>query len=228
MDDEEATTAPEPVPAADEPVVEELPEETPEETPVETPVETLAEATEEPAPVTEQLSLDEMVDGLRETPAAEEVSESDAEVETPAEVTAPAETAAEETVVPPVVVDAPEVPAGAVLARARLAARLPFWILAGVWAAFVGVMTYLLWAEATKSFTALPLYAGFTLGGVGLTVAGPLLGVVVWLLLRRTGPELRGGLVRAMFLRVAVATLAGNLMWWVGLVVLDLHRSGVV
>jgi hypothetical protein len=46
--------------------------------------------------------------------------------------------------------------------------------------------------------------------------------------LRRAAPELRGGLVRAVLLRAAVATLAGNLVWWAGLVVLDLHRSGVL
>ena len=174
-----------------------------------------------PADEPAQLSLDEMVGGLKEVDTEAEIVEAEA----PADSEAVVEAAVEEAVPLPVVTDAPE---GAVLARARLAARLPFWILAAVWVVFAGVMTYLLWVDATKPFTGLPLYAGLTLGGVGLTVAGPLLGLVVWLMLRRGEPELRGGLVRAVLLRAAVATLAGNLMWWVGLIVLDLHRTGVL
>lgn len=229
MDDEQTTSVPEPEltgeDAAAPEVAEEVPAESAEAEPEVPAEEPEAEPADEPAPVTEQLSLDEMVGELKETDAAEEPADTEAECESPAEAEAVVEGATEETVAPPVVAESPE---GAVLARARLAARLPFWILTAVWAVFAGVMMYLLWADATKAFTSLPLYAALTFGGVGLTVAGPLLGLAVWLLLRRGEPELRGGLVRAVLLRAAVATLAGNLMWWASLIVLDLHRSGVL
>jgi hypothetical protein len=161
-------------------------------------------------------------------PEAAEAEASETEVvDAPAEPEA-SELAAAAAEEPVALSDTPEVPEGALLTRSRLAARLPFWILSGVWVVFAGAMTYLLWADATKPFADLPLYAGFIYGGVALTVAGLLVGVVVWLLLRRAAPELRAGLVRAVLLRAAAATLAGNLVWWAGLVVLDLHRSGVL
>jgi hypothetical protein len=199
---------------------------TPESEPIE-PEPEAAEAVEvvEPDPAAEQLSLDEMVDSLKDADPVAEAEAGETEVvDAPAEPEAPA-AAVDEPIAPP---DAPEAPEGTLLTRSRLAARLPFWILSGVWVVFAGVMTYVLWADATKPFADLPLYAGFIYGGVALTVAGLLVGVVVWLLLRRAAPELRAGLVRAVLLRAAAATLAGNLVWWAGLVVLDLHRSGVL
>lgn len=250
MDDEKTTTGPEPGLPADEPIASDVTEEVPatgdvapvdtatapevaepESAPAEEPAPVPAEVAEEPAPdpASEQLSLDEMVGSLKDTGAVEETAEAEVEAEveaeTPAEVEDAAEDVSDEVATVPVAAEAPQ---GGVPARARLAARSPFWILAGVWAVFAGVMTYLLWADAAKPFTSSPLYAGLTFGGIGLTAAGPLLGVVAWLLLRRAGPELRGGLVRALLLRAAVATLSGNLMWWAGLIALDLHRVGAL
>jgi len=189
------------------------------------PVELDAPA-EEPA----QLSLDEMVDQLTESP-----EEPPAEPKTPVEGetateegegegAAAVEAGSAETAEPTETGEA-----SPLLLRARLAARLPFWILGIVWVVLLGVVGYFLWAPAAAGpFIGHPLYAVLTWGGVGLTVAGPLLGLVVWLVLRRDGePELREGLARAVFMRAAVATVVGNALWWGVLVALDLHRAGV-
>jgi len=51
----------------------------------------------------------------------------------------------------------------------------------------------------------------------------------VWLLMRgRADGGTGAGLARAVFMRAAAATLAGDLVWWLGLVLLDLHRTGVL
>jgi len=90
-------------------------------------------------------------------------------------------------------------------------------------------MAYLLWPISTAPFIGHPYYTILTFGGVGLTLAGPLSALAVWLLVRRSSDlELRAGLARAAFLRAAVATLAGNLLWWALLVALDVHRTGAL
>lgn len=180
-----------------------------------TPEEQAAETPEEPA---EQLSLEEMVDSLKEAePSGVEPPASDVEAPEPATDASAAALTSEEQV--------PEER----LARDRLAARLPFGIYIGVWAVFAGVMTYLLWPIAVRPFVGTRLYAYFVLGGGALTVAGPLLGLGVWLAVRaRAGEGTGAGLARAAFMRAAVATLAGDLLWWLGLVLLDLHRAGVL
>lgn len=218
MDEPEVTPAPE---AADE--VEQTPvEEAPAEEPAsEEPDVEEAPAEEAPAEEPAQLSLDEMVEELAEPSAAEDVPE----VEAPAAEGVDAGSGATAEPEPP----APEAETSPLPARARLAARLPFWILGGAWAIFAGAMTYLLWPLSTAPFTGNVYYAILTFGGAGLTLAGPLLALAVWLLLRRSSePVLREGLARAVFLRAAVATLTGNVVWWAALVALDLHRAGVI
>jgi hypothetical protein len=198
--------------------------------------ETQAPDTEPETPATplaEQLSLEQMVeslaapeeDAVEETVVAHEPAAGESEAEEPAAEESEADAPiAEETEIA-----ASELPSEPIPARSRLGARLPFWILSGVWAAFAGTLTYLLWAASSTPFTAHPLYAVLTFGGLGLTVAGPLLVLVVWLLMRRASePTLREGLVRAVFLRAAVATLSGNLLWWAALLALDMHRTGVL
>jgi hypothetical protein len=227
MDDEQTTSTTEPGPPADQPIAVDMTAAVPAaeqpgelEEPGEPQPEPEADPAVAAAPAAEQLSLDQMVESLKEPDGGDEVIEASADEETPAAVESPVE---EPTTAPAVA----EVPEGAVLARSRRGARLPFWVLAGVWVTFASVTTYLLWADAAKPFTGLPLYTGSVLGGVGLTLAGPLLGIVLWLILRREEFELRGGLVRALLLRASVVTLAGNLLWWAGLVMLDMHRIGV-
>jgi hypothetical protein len=183
----------------------------------------------------EQASLDEMVESLKAAAAAavtEDVAvpaapagideEPGADVEA-SEVSAEAEV--ETGSAEPLVSEVPsEAPA---LVRDGLSARLPFWIYAGVWAAFSVAMTVLLWPESTKPFINDTLYAIFTLGGTALAIAGPVLGLSVWVALRvRSAPSVRDGLVRAAFMRAALWTLFGVASWWVALVILDLNRQG--
>jgi hypothetical protein len=173
----------------------------------------------EPAEPAEQLSLEQMVESLKEDePPTGEPESGEAPTDEVAE-TAP-------TVVS-VTAEEPLLEGG--LTRDRLAARLPFGLYIGVWAIFAGAMTYLLWPLAVKPFTGTQLYAYFVLGGVALTLVGPLLGLGVWLAVRGRA-EVGGdaGLARAAFMRAAAATLAGDLLWWIGLVLLDLHRAGML
>jgi hypothetical protein len=111
----------------------------------------------------------------------------------------------------------------------RLGARLPFWLYIGAWLLFAAGMAIAMWPYATASFTAHPLYAWFVLGGAGLAVLGPVIAVVAWLVLRSgSDPDERVGLVRALFLRAAVAMLSGSLLWWAALIALDLRRAGLL
>jgi hypothetical protein len=177
----------------------------------------------------DQLSLDEMVESLRDPegeseelsggPAAE-VSEQD--TDTVAAPEGDTDTAAVEAVV----IAVGDVPR---LARERLGARLPFWLYAGAWLLFAAGMAIALWPEATAPFTAHPLYTWFVLGGAGLVVFGPIVALVAWLGLRAgSDTDARAGLLRALLLRASVALLGGSLLWWAALVVLDLRRAGLL
>jgi hypothetical protein len=170
----------------------------------------------------DQLSLDEMVESLKASDdAGDEAAEGGDE---PSQDVAVEASAAAAT--PSEAFDAPTADG---LARDRLAARLPFGVYVGLWAAFAGAMGYLLWPAAAKPFVDSGIYAYSVLGGVALTLAGPLLGLAVWLLVRSSADvESNAGLVRAVFMRAALSTLAGDLLWWLGLVLLDLHRAGVL
>jgi hypothetical protein len=203
-------------------------------------------AAEAPTPVEEaggaQLSLDEMVDSLRgpeedvEAPSGEaatttaddddETASDTAEAATD-EATASAAAADAEPATPEPTATASKFPHLALLRR--LGARLPFWLYAGAWLLFAAGMAIALWPEATAPFTAHPLYAWFVLGGAGLLALGPAVALVAWLVLRaRSDPDERAGLVRALFLRASLAMLAGSLLWWAALVVLDLKRAGLL
>jgi hypothetical protein len=117
--------------------------------------------------------------------------------------------------------------AGPSLARNRLGTKLPAWIYAGVWVVFLGVMVYLLWPVAGKSFVNLPDYAYMVIGGLALAVAGPLIALGTWLFARMgTTASERIGLVRAVWMRCMMATVFGVAVWWIALFALDLHRTG--
>lgn len=122
-----------------------------------------------------------------------------------------------------------DVYAGPALARNGLGARLPAWIYAGVWVVFAGAMVYLLWPAATKPFVGLPYYAYMVIGGLALTVTGPIMALVTWLVTRMsTTASERLGLARAVWTRCMLATVFGVAVWWLALYALDLHRSGVI
>lgn len=123
--------------------------------------------------------------------------------------------------------DAGAVAEGVELVRDRLAARLPYWIYSGVWVVFIGVMTYLMWPVASDPFVEGRLYAYLVFGGLGLVLGGLVLLGALWLWLRSSSEgEERTGLARAMLVRWSTSTAFGVLCWWVGLLVLDLHRIG--
>jgi hypothetical protein len=187
----------------------------------------------------DQLSLDEMVESLRDPegeseelsggPAAE-VSEQDTDTaaapEGDTDTVAAPEGDTDTAAVEAVVIAVGDVPR---LARERLGARLPFWLYAGAWLLFAAGMAIALWPEATAPFTAHPLYAWFVLGGAGLVVFGPIVALVAWLGLRAgSDTDARAGLLRALLLRASVALLGGSLLWWAALVVLDLRRAGLL
>lgn len=182
-----------------------------------------AEAGDEPgadAAPADEPGLDEMVAQLREGDA-QPSSEGSGEASELAEVTEP---------VTPEPVGTPASPADATttLARDRAAAKAPFWTLVAAWIVFVAAMAYVLWPSASAPFVGASVYAYFVIGGVVLTLCGPLLGLTVWLVLRGSAGAEGAGLARAVFLRAGVATFSGVSLWWLALVALDLHRAGVL
>jgi hypothetical protein len=105
---------------------------------------------------------------------------------------------------------------------------LPFLLYDAVWLVFAITMVLTLRTAATaNALDAAAAYPVFVLVALVLTVAGPLLAVLLWWLVRsRTEPEERGGLFATAMLRGALATFAGVAMWWVARVVLDFLRTG--
>jgi hypothetical protein len=201
----------------------------------------VAESAEEPGG--EQLSLDEMVASLRDPEAGSdepsgESPAGDAEDPTPAadpldgagEAEGPAEGETAGAAEPVAEIINEAAPEGFPrLARARLGARLPFWLYAVAWLVFAVGMAVALWPHATAPFTDRPLYAWFVLGGAALALLGPVTALVAWLALRAgSDPDERAGLGRALFLRASVATLTGSALWWAALIVLDLRRAGML
>lgn len=103
----------------------------------------------------------------------------------------------------------------------------PFVAYDVVWAAF---SAYLIWQlEMLPSDTAIfdaRIYPYAVLGGVVLTMAGPLLLLVVWIASWGSPGTTKGGLFVSSLTRGSVATLLGVLMWWGALMVLDQIRLG--
>jgi chemotaxis protein histidine kinase CheA len=114
-------------------------------------------------------------------------------------------------------------------ARDRMDTCVPFWVYGGVWVVFAGVMTYLLWPVSAGLFTGSSRYAIFVLGGAGLTVIGVFVGLAAWLTGRSgTSQEEKQGLTQAILLRTAGWMTVGVALWWIALIALDLHRTGVI
>ena len=190
--------------------------------------ESAAEGTAEAA---SSEDLDDMVEALKEGAAAK-AAEGEGEPEGEAAVaeTVDDEEIAEETQSEDEALEEIEEEfAGEALVRNRLGTRLPAWIYAGVWVVFVGVMVYLLWPVASKSFVNQPDYAYMVIGGLVLAVAGPLTALGTWLFARMgTTASKRIGLARAVWMRCMLATVFGVSVWWIALFALDLHRTGVI
>lgn len=104
----------------------------------------------------------------------------------------------------------------------------PFLIYLGVWLVFAVAMVLVLRNAAIagtldRSFE----YPVFVLVGLVLTVVGPLLAIVAWLLVRsRTDADSRRGLLAVALLRGSLATFGGVVLWWAARVLLDYFRTG--
>jgi hypothetical protein len=111
----------------------------------------------------------------------------------------------------------------------RMWTRAPFWVAFGLFPVFTGVFAYLLWPAAAGALTMSPLYPSFVLGGAGLVLVSLVTGLVVGLTARaKAGHDGRVGLARAIWWRTFVWTAAGVAVWWIGMVLLDLHHAGVI
>lgn len=193
----------------------------------------LATVTEAEAP---EVTLDEMVASLRDGEGPAETAE-DAEPGTGAEESgelAEAEGAAStaEEAAPAAAAGAVVLPVeddGSACARRSRSARVPFYVYLGVWLVFSGVTVYLLWSVGSGSFVGHPAYGLLVLVGVALLCLGPLVALGSWWYASaHSEPDERVGLVRAVLLRSAATMAGGVVLWWVALVVLDLHRTGLL
>ena len=67
------------------------------------------------------------------------------------------------------------------------------------------------------------------LAGLVLTLLGPILGVITWLIVRRSAPVLeRSGLFATSIVRASLVSFFGVLSWWGVLVAIDALRLGLV
>jgi len=240
---DEPMIAPEPEP---EPGPEPGPEAQPELFPEDVPAP--AEAPTESEPAAEP-TLDEMVASLAgeavadgetpaetssdaagetvlpetETPATPESAEEAAVADEPAADAATAAAAASEDD------SAAEILAEPVPFLLQMRWRVPFWVVFGLFAAFVAALVYLLWPASAGEFVALPLYGVLVIGGASLVVIGLVTGLAVWLAARsRATDDEKAGLGRTLWARALGWTAGGVALWWVGILALDLHRAGVL
>ena len=111
--------------------------------------------------------------------------------------------------------------------------RVPWWpfiVYLVAWIALIGTAFYLISYEPE----ALPAfqqeeYPYILLGGLVLTVAGPLLALIVWLITwLRSDKDKRGGLLTSALLKGALVTCFGVLAWWGAIAVLDALRLGMI
>ncbi len=177
------------------------------------------EAAEESAPPEPESEVPEP-----EGEPAEETAPPEPEPEPEAEMPEPEGEPAEETAPPE---PEAEVPGEIALAREPFGSRLPFWVYGAVWLVFTALMAFLIWPSATTAFVGTVDYGIFVYGGAGLLVGGLVLGLVVWLTSRNASAG-EPGMVRAIALRTVGWMAVGVLLWWGGLILLDLHRLGVI
>lgn len=248
---EEPVDQEEPLPF-EEPPSEEVPaEEPPGEAPVpidEPPLDepsmdefTDVDSTVEGGAAHEQLSIeDEALASL-----VEELESEDSEAGTPA-TSSEGETGSEVAEEEAAVADA-SADLGADAAReerlsraeARVAARkadsgsrILFWPFVAydlLWAAFAGVLVWQLLAvpNGEAAYDA-PVYPLLLISGIGLTVLGPVLILVAWLVARRREEESSGHVFISALVNGAIATSIGVAMWWVALLVIDQMRFGTL
>ena len=103
----------------------------------------------------------------------------------------------------------------------------PFVVYDAVWLAFAGV---LIWQfeqlPAGQAVFESPLYEAAVLGGVALTIAGPVLILATWIGSWGRPGASKGGLFVSALIKGAIATVLGVTLWWVALMALDQLRLG--
>ncbi|HEY5277537.1 MAG TPA: hypothetical protein VIK38_13590 [Coriobacteriia bacterium] len=202
---------------ASEPEAESAAEAEPETEPV-------ADAAPEPEPQPElPFTLDELVADLASSGPGDEAN---ADAARAAEDESPSMTAAEESV------EAAEQevePAAPKPLLRRVWTRAPFWAVDAAWAILTLAAVIALWRAPAATFADGIAYGVLVLGGAALAFIGLMTSLIVWLVARsRAGQDERVGLGLAIWTRALIWTAGGVALWWVGLLVLDLHHSGVI
>jgi hypothetical protein len=122
--------------------------------------------------------------------------------------------------------DTIDTPRGELAVLARPWTRAPFFVLGAAWLGSVPAAVYLLWTTAARDPLSSPYYGYLVFGGAVLTLLGFVTGAVVWVLARRmAGEDESEDVGRRIWLRALGTTSAGVLLWWIGLLVLDLLRT---
>lgn len=105
----------------------------------------------------------------------------------------------------------------------------PFVAYDVLWAIFAGILIWQLGSlpEGVAVYES-SFYPVAVLGGVVLTITGPLLAITVWLTSIGRPGTTKGGLFVSAMVRGSVATLIGVVLWWGALIVLDQIRLGSV
>jgi len=105
----------------------------------------------------------------------------------------------------------------------------PFIGYAALWLVLAGAAGYALVTrvpDGTPVFDS-EVYTLTVLGGIALTIAGPILILAVWLAeWFRRGDEMRRGLFLSALLKGSVVTLFGVVVWWATLIIVDTIRLG--
>jgi hypothetical protein len=200
---------------ASEPEAESAAEAEPETEPV-------AGAAPEPQPEL-PFTLDELVADLASSGPGDEAN---ADAARAAEDESPSMTAAEEAVE---TAEQEVEPAAPKPLLRRVWTRAPFWAVDAAWAILTLAAVIALWRAPAATFADGIAYGVLVLGGAALAFIGLMTGLIVWLIARsRAGQDERVGLGLAIWTRALIWTAGGVALWWVGLLVLDLHHSGVI
>jgi hypothetical protein len=107
--------------------------------------------------------------------------------------------------------------------------RAPAWCVAVLFAAFVVAAVAYLWPVASGDFKASAYYPLFILGSAGFVVVHLVTGLTVWLSARaQAGKGARTGISATVWIRTLAWTAGGIVLWWVGLLLLDLRHAGII
>lgn len=103
----------------------------------------------------------------------------------------------------------------------------PFVVYDAVWLTFASILVWQFeQLPAGQAVFESPLYEAAVLGGVALTVVGPVLILATWIGSWGKPGASKGGLFVSALIKGAIATAVGVALWWVALMVLDQLRLG--